>query len=556
MSLTKASYSMILGARANVLDFGADSTGATDSTAAFQAAIATGQSVYVPKGTYRVDSPIATDASPISRLYLIGEQETRTGTSVGLTQINLANNTQYFVCMGFDSCIKNITFVNGVDVIHHNSLSSDSNTTKLIDVAALNWTGTFFKGVERGNGSHLSWVRPVLIAYGAASSVVFDSTNMSYSTDGFDNLAIQDGWIETDSTTAFKIRVGNFSTTDTRFVPYTQANSTWFDFYQPAKAIFINTDFGGESGRKMVNWRADGGSLHFLGCGFYGIAGASFPGINLLGAPDTIRMDSIASSTNPENIIGVDASMTAASLVALSNTILTVNGMPESVVYSLVDTTSLPAMAMAAKYLGSSDTAMVSFSDLLATSSAANQSSGSGTGFTTATGASAPDPFGANAYGYKFTASGNASGTFGINGGYGVSTLPDGEATYELLATVTGGSALVILTFCGAIKTFWIGPGSHRLCFPLRITSTMSRTMGFNFEMATGCTLTLTRFMVFASYYEQRDFNMYSAAAPTGSYQIERGSRAINSAPTVGQPKAWTCSTSGTPGTWTSEGNL
>jgi hypothetical protein len=556
MSLTKVSYSMILGARVNVLDFGADLTGATDSTAAFQAAIAIGQSVYVPKGTYRIDSPIATDASPISRLYLIGEQETRTGTSVGLTQINLANNTQYFVCMGFDSCIKNITFVNGVDVIHHNSLSSDSNTTKLIDVAALNWTGTFFKGVERGNGSHLSWVRPVLIAYGAASSVVFDSTNMSFSTDGFDNLTIQDGWIETDSTTAFKIRVGDFSVTDTRLVPYTQANSTWFDFYQPAKTVFINTTFGGESGRKMINWREDGGSLHFTSCGLFGIAGTAFPGINLLGAPDTICLDSIASSSNPQNIIGIDASMTAASLVALSNTQLTVDGMPEYVLYSLVDTTSLPAMAMAAKYLGSSDVAMVSYSDLLATSSAANQSSGSGTGFTTLTAASAPDPFGANAFGYRFTATGSATGTFGINGGYNVSVLPDGEATYEFLATVTGGSVLVVMIFCGALKTFWIGPGSHRLCFPLRLTSTMARGIGFNFEMATGCTITLTRFMVFAGYYEQRDFNMYSTAVPAGSYQIERGSRAINSAPTVGQPKAWTCSTSGTPGTWTSEGNL
>lgn len=40
MSLTKATYSMIEGAPLNVADFGADSTGATDSTAAFNAAIA------------------------------------------------------------------------------------------------------------------------------------------------------------------------------------------------------------------------------------------------------------------------------------------------------------------------------------------------------------------------------------------------------------------------------------------------------------------------------------------------------------------------------------
>lgn len=54
MSLTKVSYSMIDGAVANVLDYGADPTGATSSQAAFVAALATGKSVYIPKGTYLV----------------------------------------------------------------------------------------------------------------------------------------------------------------------------------------------------------------------------------------------------------------------------------------------------------------------------------------------------------------------------------------------------------------------------------------------------------------------------------------------------------------------
>lgn len=56
MSLTKVTYSMIAGAQVNVLDYGADATGATDSTAAIQAAIdaaIAGQGeVYIPAGTY------------------------------------------------------------------------------------------------------------------------------------------------------------------------------------------------------------------------------------------------------------------------------------------------------------------------------------------------------------------------------------------------------------------------------------------------------------------------------------------------------------------------
>ena len=66
MSLTKVSYSMIDGATVNVLDYGADPTGATDSTAAFQAAVATNKIILVPYGTYRVDSAITQDASPAS----------------------------------------------------------------------------------------------------------------------------------------------------------------------------------------------------------------------------------------------------------------------------------------------------------------------------------------------------------------------------------------------------------------------------------------------------------------------------------------------------------
>jgi hypothetical protein len=54
MSLTKVSYSMILGECANVLDFGADPTGVTDSTAAFNLAIANNRSIFIPDGTYTV----------------------------------------------------------------------------------------------------------------------------------------------------------------------------------------------------------------------------------------------------------------------------------------------------------------------------------------------------------------------------------------------------------------------------------------------------------------------------------------------------------------------
>ena len=60
MPLTKVSYSMINQAPANVLDYGADKTGVADSTAAFQAAISTGQAIYAPAGTYKINLEIST----------------------------------------------------------------------------------------------------------------------------------------------------------------------------------------------------------------------------------------------------------------------------------------------------------------------------------------------------------------------------------------------------------------------------------------------------------------------------------------------------------------
>lgn len=78
MSLTKATYSMINGASVNVLDFGADPSGSTDSTAAIQAAIAAALSagsqsteVYFPAGTYLYSSTI--DVSNSRQLTLRGQ---------------------------------------------------------------------------------------------------------------------------------------------------------------------------------------------------------------------------------------------------------------------------------------------------------------------------------------------------------------------------------------------------------------------------------------------------------------------------------------------------
>lgn len=62
-----------------------------------------------------------------------------------------------------------------------------------------------------------------------------------------------------------------------------------------------------------------------------------------------------------------------------------------------------------------------------------------------------------------------------------------------------------------------------------------------------------------ATAYRQANVNsrltVYGGAAPT-TLTWERGDRLVQANPTVGLPKSWVCTVSGTPGTWVSEGNL
>jgi hypothetical protein len=60
MALTKVTYSMIEGSQANILDFGADPTGASDCSAAIKNALESGaQYIYVPPGTYALTASIS-----------------------------------------------------------------------------------------------------------------------------------------------------------------------------------------------------------------------------------------------------------------------------------------------------------------------------------------------------------------------------------------------------------------------------------------------------------------------------------------------------------------
>lgn len=545
-------------------------TGSIDVTAAFNAAALAATSakkaLYVPAGKYRIDSPISTEASPLGGFHMIGESEVHHGYVSANTQINLSNNTQYFAAVGYGAKIQGISFFNAAaDVIHHTSTypggGQDGNFCQLQDVSCIEFAGTFFKGFGTGNGSHISWTRIFLVSLTNAS-VIWDDTAV-----GFDNLTADDCWFETSGTIGFKFAAGRLGIYNTRFIPYTNVPSNWFEFTNTAAAYFANTDFGGESYRKVLDWKTAGGNITFESVGFFSNAGADT--LYLTAPPNLIQFSGCDTNTSSSpNLITINPAMTAANKVLLSY--MTVNRIGNTKAFDLqlqsgVNPNNNIVAMLASQYTEPQRDAVVSPSDLLAMSGYAWQTGGSSTNVTQANGASAPDIYGGANYGYKFTAT--ADGAFGYvyySGGPGVSTIPDGEATYELLCSVANGSVSVNLVFGSpdvtglAKKTFYLGPGNHALTFPLLLTSSTHRLLGFEYVIPNnGTTITINRIKVFKGLYNARRFEMYATAAPTGtSLNWEVGDIVMRSTPTAGQPKGWVCTVAGAPGTWVSLGNL
>ena len=150
-----------------------------------------------------------------------------------------------------------------------------------------------------------------------------------------------------------------------------------------------------------------------------------------------------------------------------------------------------------------------------------------------------------------------SSGFRDVSNGPGISTLPDGEYTFETLATVSAGSCSLTLSFGGSLKTFRLGTGTHRVCLPVTFLTNTIRGVGLYFNGPESVRLTVSRMKIFKGQYSSRDHSMQGSAAPTGvTLAWVPGDRLVNSVPTVGQPKAWTCTVAGAPGTWESEGNL
>lgn len=150
MSLTKVSFSMIDGASINVLDYGADATGATNSATAIQAAlnaVPSGGELVFPAGTYLINSQLTVSVNSIR---IRGEVPYLGGTKIqaNAASINLFKVESYGVFFqnltlnGFET-----SSVYGENTTCKGIVFQRGNNTKDIDSQVQN---CFFDQLETG----------------------------------------------------------------------------------------------------------------------------------------------------------------------------------------------------------------------------------------------------------------------------------------------------------------------------------------------------------------------------------------------------------------------
>jgi hypothetical protein len=96
MTLTKVSFSMITGAPANIMDYGASpSASAAVNTAAIQQCINENQVVYIPEGTYQINGPITLNSASVSggQRTIFGDSRERSIIQATTSNSRLENNT-------------------------------------------------------------------------------------------------------------------------------------------------------------------------------------------------------------------------------------------------------------------------------------------------------------------------------------------------------------------------------------------------------------------------------------------------------------------------------
>lgn len=165
MALTKVTYSMISGAFVNVLDYGADPTGAINSQPACQAAIdacraAGGGTVYFPQGIYNL-TPVASPDSMGNGLLIEYTSQHNTNQRIMLvgegraTVLRPGAADMYVIRLADSYCaIENLSIINSGSFANVSGIGIvPENTTQTTSVVYQNWNvlrNLFINGCAEG----------------------------------------------------------------------------------------------------------------------------------------------------------------------------------------------------------------------------------------------------------------------------------------------------------------------------------------------------------------------------------------------------------------------
>jgi hypothetical protein len=548
----------------SVLDFGADGTGATSSVVAFQAAVAycqaNNKTLYLPAGTYLIDSPINLESAPLYNFSMVGAGDGHAGfTGTGRTVIKMTGNTTYAFAMGYSMRISNFVVTGGVDFIHWNSSGLDGNTTYIDNVNCQSISGTFFKVYTAGNGSQIIMNNCQFtdyLYYGISTTFcVFDNLTNDISTD---SLTMTGCWIETYSNATFKLSSLRFQLDNTRLVPYSSAGywiTAGANSSGPASIILNNTDFGGEnSGRKLLSASESGVSIVAANCGIFC---ASKTVMDFYAAPSRIIFNDVQGFIDAQpGIINFDSTMTAAEQAKLNDTIIQFT---RSYSGSNLDAYIAPLTGLSFSEVARQPNVPINrvctVADLVATTGASWITSAITAGVA---GTTLADSIGNATYQNPYEVT-SAAGSMDISyaTSFNIDTLPNGNYTYELYLTCTG-NVKVGMVACGAgTKYYDLAAGCYQLCLPFSVSTNNSRSLTISVNGLLGTKFSASRLRVWKGFHLSRETEVYNNAAPTAVDNVWFiGDKVINNVPTVGQPKSWVCTVAGTPGTWVSQGNL
>lgn len=195
MALTKVSYSMITGAPVNVLDYGADLTGVTNSSAAITAAIAAGSVVYFPAGTYKLNAEILIDKSVL----LLCDPSNEYGSEG--TIFNITHDDPAKAGFKVGTVTNNIQFeIQGIPTFKVPDATYDAFAglwcqakTVYIDGlrGTVNINGAYFNNCYIGSVQKLSGTgKTYLCKVDGDSSLVFQDVNLGSSTGGLASFQI------------------------------------------------------------------------------------------------------------------------------------------------------------------------------------------------------------------------------------------------------------------------------------------------------------------------------------------------------------------------------